>query len=313
MSAFAFVQWDYAERAERRYRRIIWTLVLVYLVVGVLIPFIKLIGLEKGGGDAGKTRYAQLVQARPAPVAQKEEEPAPAPPTPETQPPKPQKETKPKPEVTQQQKTQQARQVAQHSGLLALADQFADLRDRNLTQLDSSRPLRSSESAGGGDTTSDATAAFSSSAANGSGGITTSTPGSGQRYPSGTKLDSRRTTTVKSPVGFGRDTSRPGQGGDKLLSGRSMDEIRLTFDRTKSAFYAIFNRASRDNEVSAGTIKVSITIAPDGSVLDCKMVSSSLGLADLENKVVQRVKLMNFGAKDVPTITVEYPIIYLPQ
>jgi protein TonB len=312
MSAFAFVQWDYAERAERRYRRIIWTLVLVYLVVGVLIPFIKLIGLEKGGGDAGKTRYAQLVHP-PAPIAQKEEEPAPAPPTPETQAPKPQKETKPKPEVTQQQKTQQARQVAQHSGLLALADQFADLRDHNLTQLDSSRPLRSSESAGGGDTSNDATAAFSSSAANGSGGITTNTPGSGQRYPNGTKLDARRTTTVKSPVGFGRDTSRPGQDGDKLVSGRSMDEIRLTFDRTKSAFYAIFNRAARENSVSAGTIKVSITIAPDGSVLDCKMVSSSLGLADLENKVVQRVKLMNFGAKDVPTITVEYPIIYLPQ
>jgi protein TonB len=314
MSAFAFVQWDYAERAERRYRRIIWTLVLVYLVVGVLIPFIKLIGLEKGGGDAGKTRYAQLVHP-PAPIAQKEEEPAPAPPTPETQAPKPQKETKPKPEVTQQQKTQQARQVAQHSGLLALADQFADLRDHNLTQLDSSRPLRSSESAGGGDTSNDATAAFSSSAANGSGGITTNTPGSGQRYPNGTKLDARRTTTVKSPVGFGRDTSRPGESGDKLIAGRSIEEIQLTFDRSKAAFYAIFSRAQRDSPgMGAGKIVVSLTIAPDGSVTDCKLVSSSFGDPGLEGKIVQRVKLLNFGAKDVPVFTYpNYPINYLPS
>lgn len=315
MTGFVLSHWDYAERAERRYKRIFWTLVLVYLVVGVIIPFIKMIGLEKGGGDAGKTRYAQMVQ-RQAPVAQQEEEPAPQPePVKETEPPKPQKETKQTPEPSPQQQVQKARQVAQRSGLLAMADQLADLRDKNLTQLDSSRALRSSEAAGGGgDTSASDTSQFSASAGSGSGGITTNTPGSGQRYPNGTRLDARKTTTVKSPVGFGKDMSRPGQGGDKLIAGRTLEEIQLTFDRSKAAFYSIFNRAQRESAgMGAGKIVISLTIAPDGSVTDCKLVSSSFGNPELENKIVQRVKLLNFGAKDVPTFTYpNYPINYLP-
>ena len=316
MTGFVLAHWNYAEHAERRYRRIFRALVLIYVIVGIIIPFIKLVGLEKGGGDAGKTRYAQMVQ-RQAPVAQKEEEPTPQPePTKETEPPKPQKETKQTPEPSPQQQVQKARQVAQRSGLLAMADQLADLRDKNLTQLDSSRALRSSEAAGGGgDTNADAEASFSANAGSGSGGITTNTPGSGQRYPNGTKLDARKTTTVKSPAGFGQDTSRPGQGGDKLLAGRTLEEIQLTFDRSKAAFYAIFNRAQRENAgMGAGKIVISLTIAPDGSVTDCKLVSSSFGDADLENKIVQRVKLLNFGAKNVPPFTYpNYPINYLPS
>lgn len=316
MTGFVLAHWDYAQRAERRYKRIIWTLVIIYLIVGVIIPFIKMVGLEKGGGDAGKTRYAQMVQ-RQAPVAQKEEEPAPQPePVKETEPPKPQKETKQTPEPSPQQQVQKARQVAQRSGLLAMADQLADLRDKNLTQLDSSRTLRTGEaSGGGGDTSADAQATFSASAGTGSGGITTNTPGSGQRYPNGTKLDARKTTTVKSPVGFGKDMTRPGQGGDKLIAGRTLEEIQLTFDRSKTAFYAIFNRAQRENAgMGAGKIVVSLTIAPDGAVTDCHVVSSTFGDADLEAKVVQRVKLINFGAKDVPVFTYpNYPINYLPS
>ncbi|TXH05091.1 MAG: energy transducer TonB [Nevskiaceae bacterium] len=317
MTGFVLAHWDYAERAERRYKRIIGALVALYLVFGVIIPFIKLVGQEKGGGDAGKTRYAQMVQ-RQAPVAKKEEEPKPQPePTKDTEPPKPQKQTKPTPEPpTQQQQVQQARAVAQRSGLLAMAKDLADLRNSTLTQLDSSHALKSSEAAAGGaDNGSDASAAFSASAGSGSGGITTSTPGNGQRNPNGTRLDARKTTTVKSPVGFGQDPSRPGQGGDKLLAGRTLEEIQLTFDRSKAAFYAIFNRAQRENAgMGAGKIVVSITIAPDGSVTECKLVSSSFGNPELENKIVQRVKLLNFGAKDVPPFTYpNYPINYLPS
>jgi TonB family protein len=322
MSGFISAHWDYAERAERRYKRIFWTLVLIYLVVGVIIPFIKLIGLEKGGGDEGKTRYAQMVQHQEAPIAQKEEEPKPQPePTKEVEPPKPQKPVKPPKEIkqkpaepTQQQQVQQARQVAQRSGLLAMADQLSDLRDRNLTQLDSSRPLTSSQS-GGADNTGDASQAFSANAGSASGGITTSTPGNGQRYPNGTKLDQRKTTTVKTPVGFGRDMTKPGQNGDKLIAGRSDEEINAVFDRAKGAFNVIYMRAARENaNLSAGVIVVSFTIAPDGSVSDCKLVSSSFGDAALEEKIVQRVKLLNFGAKAVPAFTVpHYPIKIQPS
>lgn len=306
--------WDFANRAENRFKRIIRTLVILYLIVGVIIPFIKLIGQEKGGGDEGKTRYAQMVQPhQEAPVAEKEEEPAPQPEkTKETEPPKPKKEKQvvEKPVITQQQQVQTARQVAQHSGLLAMANQFSDLRDRNLTQLDSTRAI-SSDQAGGGQAVGDASQAFAANAGTSSNGIATNTPGSGQRYPNGTKLDSRKTTTVQTPVGFGRDTAKPGQNGDSAIPGRTDEEINAVFDRAKGAFNAIYTRASNQNAnlPSAGVIVISFTIQSDGSVTNCKLVSSTFADPEVTNKIVQRASLLNFGPKAVPAYTVpHYPI-----
>jgi len=312
-AGFVLNNWGFIERAESRYKRIFRVLIVLYIILGIIIPFIKLIGQEEGGGEEGKTRYAQMVQPQQeAPIAEKEEEPAPQPePTKEVQPPKQkqEKQVEQKPVITQQQQIQTARQVAQRSGLLAMADQLSDLRDRNMTQLDSTRAL--SAQSGGGEVTAGDSAAFAANAGSSSSGITTNTPGSGQRYPNGTKLDSRKTTTVQSPVGFGRDTAKPGQSGNSAIPGRTDEEINAVFDRAKGAFTAIYTRAARDNASipSAGVIVVSFVIQPDGSVTNCKLVSSTLGDADLANKVVQRASLLNFGAKAVPAFSVpHYPI-----
>ena len=321
MTSFAATHWDYESNAERRYRRITTTLILLYLIVGILIPFIHLVGLQEGGGDAGK-RYAQLLKQPKAPVAAKQEEPAPAPenkPTPE--PPKPQKQTQPKPTPSppppsQAVQLEHARQIAQRSGLLAMSKDLADLRSPVITAPDSASRQSANLSAGGAGAASAAdAAAFSATAGNASGGITTNTAGTADHRASGTRLDQRRTATVESPIGFGRDKSRPGQGGDRQFAGRTLEEIQLTFDRSKSAFYAIFNRAMRENaNMGAGKIVVSLTIAPDGSVTSCTLVSSTFGDAALENKVIERVKLLNFGPKDVPTFTYpNYPINFLPS
>lgn len=320
--SFALRSWDYAQTADARFKRIMRRLLLVYLILGVIVPWLKLVGPEKGGGDSGKERYAQLVQTPPAPPAPKVEEPPPAPePTPE--PPKPEKPKKPEPkkpepekppQPTQEQLQQRARQVAQRSGLLAQMDQIADLRDRRISSLDSSRPLTSAEQSGGASEVSDAdSSAFAASASQSSSGIVSSA-GSGKRQ-SGTKLDNRKTTTVESPVGFGKDRERPGQSGDKLIAGRTIEEIQLTFDRAKSAWYSIFDRAARQNpNIGVGKVVVSLTIAPDGSVTECHVVSSSYGDAELENKLVQRIKLLNFGAKNVPSFTYpNYPLNYIPS
>lgn len=318
MSAFVASRWAYSQQADHRFQIIVRALIGLYVVLGILIPFIKFVGIQEGGGDAGTTRYATLVQPKAAPVAQKEQEPAPNPEPLQAEPPKPKKEKIEKPEPTREQKVQQARQAVMHKGILAMSDQFADLRDRSITSSQSSRPLYSSEAAGGGrndDPSSKATTHFTTSAAKGSTGIVATVPGASERRASGTQLDQRQTTSIKSPVGFGRDLSKPGQGGDRPIAGRTLDEIQQTFDRARSPFYAIFNRAMRENpNISAGKIIVSLTIAPDGSVTDCRLVSSSFGDSTLESKVIQRVKLLNFGAKEVPTFTYpNYPINFLPS
>ena len=56
-----------------------------------------------------------------------------------------------------------------------------------------------------------------------------------------------------------------------------------------------------------------LTIEPDGSVSMCQLQSSDMDAPDLGTQVVNRVKTINFGAKDgVPTVTIVYPIDFLP-
>jgi len=55
-----------------------------------------------------------------------------------------------------------------------------------------------------------------------------------------------------------------------------------------------------------------LTIEPDGSVSMCKLQSTDMDAPDLANEVVERVKTINFGAKDVQAVTIVYPIDFLP-
>ena len=323
--------WDFSAAADRRFKRLTSFILAIFIALGIAIPLIHLSGLEEGGGETLEERYVSFVPD--APPAEKVEEPKPEeedskkPPeepakaeTPKKD--KPKEPPQPKPvevprQPTQAELQQKARTVAQQSGVLALTDQLADLRDQTLTGIDASRPIstnRLTAQAGTG-ATGGSTAAFADSAASGSSGIGATGTGDERRTQSGAGLGTRRTTTVQTPVGMGPNKIKPGQDGDKLFAGRTLEEIQLTFDRNKGAFYAIFNRAMRENpSISQGKIVVSITIAPDGSVTDCRLVSSSFNDADLERKIVQRVLLLNFGAKDVPPFTYpNYPINFLPS
>ena len=61
-----------------------------------------------------------------------------------------------------------------------------------------------------------------------------------------------------------------------------------------------------------GKLVLRLTIAPSGEVTFCEIVSSELGDPDLERKLVQRVKLFRFEAKDVEPITTTKPIDFFP-
>ena len=314
--------WSFNEQADRRYRRIQLRLGIIFVILAIAIPFLELVGVQEGGGETTDTTYvnilpdAQIAEEVEEPKPAEEDEPEPEPvkevkkPEPKEQPAP--KRPEPKPEPTQEQLEAQAREVAKQSGINALADQLADLRDNSLSGLDAARPLSDEvisarPGAGGGGSTS-----IASSAAAGSGGIGTASATS-PRTQSGAGLGQRRTTVVQAPKGVGPDMTKPGQSGNAKLAGRTLEEIQLVFDRNKASFYAMFNRALRENPDLRGKVVVKLTIAPNGSVTACELVSSELGDPDLEQKVVQRVKLLNFGAKNVPEFTYpNYPIVFLP-
>lgn len=317
--------WDFNAAAERRYNRLRAFILALFLIAAIVIPFLQLVGVQEGGGKNEET-YVNVLQdaeladkAEEPKPAEEEEKPKPEPEQPKTKPqekePAPKTEAPPKPEPTQEQLEANAREVAKKSGINALADQLADLKDNSISGLDAQRPLSDQvivarSGAGGGGA---GIANIAQSAASGSGGIGSASANT-PRTQSGAGLGQRRTTVVEAPKGLGPDMTKPGQSGDKRLAGRTLEEIQEVFDRNKASFYSMYNRALRESPDLRGKIVVSLTIAPDGRVTDCQLVSSELGDPDLERKVVQRVLLLQFKPKDVPAFTYpNYPIVFLPS
>ena len=56
-----------------------------------------------------------------------------------------------------------------------------------------------------------------------------------------------------------------------------------------------------------------LKIAPSGQVVDLRIVSSELKAAELERKLLARIRQFDFGAKDVDMMTVTWPVDFLPS
>ena len=106
-----------------------------------------------------------------------------------------------------------------------------------------------------------------------------------------------------------REARRQGQSNK---AARSREEIEQVFDRNKGAIFALYNRALRMDPTLEGKLVLRLTIAPTGEVTACEVVSSELGDPDLERKLVQRVMLFRFEARDVEPITTTKPIDFFP-
>ena len=85
------------------------------------------------------------------------------------------------------------------------------------------------------------------------------------------------------------------------------------FCRYKAALYRLYNRELRNDPTLRGQIVLRLTIEPDGSVSMCALQHSDMNAPDLAAQVVERVRTINFGAKeDIQALTIVYPIDFLP-
>src|SRR5437773_38123 len=117
----------------------------------------------------------------------------------------------------------------------------------------------------------------------------------------------RVVSTIAPITGADRPKARGGPG-----PARTDEEIQIVFDRYKASFYRLYNRELRNNPALKGQMVLRLTIEPDGSVSMCVLQSTDMDAADLATQVVGRVRTINFGAKDVPAVTIVYPIDFLP-
>jgi len=114
-----------------------------------------------------------------------------------------------------------------------------------------------------------------------------------------------------SSIGTGGGNGRPLSDGPGLS--RTDEEIQIVFDRHKAALYRLYNRELRRNPTLQGQIVLKMVIEPDGSVSLCEVKSSDMDAPGLASKVVERVKLFDFGAKEgIPPVSILYPIDFLP-
>jgi hypothetical protein len=121
----------------------------------------------------------------------------------------------------------------------------------------------------------------------------------------------RATSAIASIGGGGGD--RPRARGAQGAT-RTDEEIQIVFDRYKASFYRLYNRELRNDPTLQGEMVLRLTIEPDGSVSMCKLQSTDMDAPDLAAQVVDRVRRINFGAKDdVEALTIVYPIDFLPK
>jgi TonB family protein len=303
--------WSSDSSQDRKFQRLLGITFLIVLVLGLIWPFLPTPERDPYEVEEIPPRIAQLLLEEkplpPPPPPPKEEEPEPEPDEVELEKvvetePEPEPEPVPEPEVDL---TEVAREQAQ-AALMPFAEDLADLVDQELLEkVADNREL----SASVGEAARNERSMITSKVGTASGGINTAAM---SRNTGGTGIAGRSTTQVKNPVagiGPAGGASRTGTSGK---ASRSREEIELVFDKNKGAIFALYNRALRVDPSLEGKVVLRLTIAPNGQVTFCEVVSSELGDPDLESKLVQRIKLFRFEAKDVEAITTTKPIDFFP-
>jgi protein TonB len=292
--------WSPTEEVERRFRKVVRNAFIVFAVFAILIPLLPMRERDQVKAPEIPDRIVKLVLEKPAPP------PPPPPPKIEEKKPEPEKKVEqPKPPPPKP----DARERAQNAGLLKLQDQLADLRDNAI--LDKAAQTKNLTGKVGEETRSQRSL-ITSRVGTSSGGINTSSLSRGYGGGAGS-LTGHSTTQVSSATLAAQGTNKVERGAGSGKASRSEEEIAMVFDRNKGAIHALYTRALRDKPDLQGKLVLELTIDADGSIIRCEVLSSELNDPDLERKLVSRVKMFRFEAKDVGTITVTKPIDFFPS
>jgi len=289
--------WEGDPGSARNFRRLVVIGLILFVLGGIIIPFLNLPAPKETAAQAVPDRLARLM------VEEKPKPPPPPPPPKPIEPPKP--ETKPIPQPVD--RTAEARKKAEKQ-LNRVKDDLADLR-RELAQ---ELPVETRNLTGAVGAESKAERSLiASRAGTGSAGVQSTNSSRGFGSGAGS-LTGHTTTSVSSRVASIAADNKATRTGSSGKAARSQEEIELEFDRNKGAIYALYSRALRERPELQGKMVLEFTIAPSGEVTACRVVSSELNDPELERKIVARVKLIRFAARDVEPMTTTKPIEFFP-
>ncbi|MBU2955649.1 AgmX/PglI C-terminal domain-containing protein [Marinobacter sp. F3R08] len=288
-------------------------MLMLFLPPALLIPMMDVPAIERNEAEKIPPRLARLVE-KPQPVSQPEtaqlepevqkEEPE----KPEPRLAKTEQEVRPAPEVSvtpqvkPEQTTEQAREKASRSGLLAMTDKLASLRSPEPTATRQFAVNVASDTRPDAEWPDDASQALS-----GSGGVKDSSA-----PKANVAVAEHKVKTVKAPVEPSPQVAAKPAGDMPSVGERAMSNIRKVFDAEKTALYSMYQRELRQDPTLEGKVLLELVIEPDGSVSACEVVSSELEHPTLEQRIAMRVRLFSFGADNVEARKVRFPIDFLP-
>jgi len=291
--------WNQNSKDQKKFRKVLLIVLFFSMLLGVLIPLWDIPIPDRVEVVKVPERLAKLMvpkQKPPPPQQEKVEEKKP-----EKE--KVKKDNKPVPE-----KAKKSRKKAEKAGLMAFKDDFADLIDDSA---DAKLGASAKVSGKGSKAKKTTRSLITSNVGTSSGGINTASL-SRNVGGSGDSIGGVEFSRVESSIGTdfaGEESPLSGGPGPS----RTDEEIQIVFDRYKAALYRIYNRELRKNPTLQGKMVLRITIKPDGSVSASSVDSSDMDSPALDKNIAARVKKFNFGEKEgVPTITILYPIDFLP-
>jgi len=299
---------------DRRFRQTLAGSLAAALLLGLLIPMIDLPLPEPNDIVEVPERFAKFLREEPKP-------PPPPPPVreelaepePEKPPPEPEEIVEPPPETelaveSKPKAASETKEKVTTKGILAFRENFSSLSEnRPAAKLGSQARVSSAgESAVGlPERNMVAVQGTESSGGINLAAISRDVSGGNVELVAGVEV-----TRVESSIGGGGPSDRPHALG--AAAGRTDEEIQIVFDRYKAALYRLYNRALRQDPTLRGQMVLKLTIESDGTVSLCRLESSDMKAPDLAQQVVSSVTGFDFGAKDVPPVTILYPIDFLP-
>jgi hypothetical protein len=320
--------WSSSELENKRFRTITAVVLCITLAFAAVVKWQELPERARADKEKVPPQLTRLMTPRkvepPKPIPEpkpkpvvpepKIEKPKPVPPKPvepKKAPPKEVKKVPPKPVKvkvpTQAEITELAKTKAKQSGLLAFQDDLASMRDdASLTNLADTDTIK-----GAGASNQTQRKFIGKKVAGNSGGVDTSrlTTNIGSKG----ELAGRKNTEYVAPSeGLASLAAKQIVTEDTVLGSRDTESIRKVLDANKGAIYAIYRKALRSDPSLQGKLTVNLQIEPNGSVSKVKLVFSELDSPAVEKKLLNRIRLINFGELQVTQTLLDYSFNFLP-
>jgi outer membrane biosynthesis protein TonB len=299
----SLMSWTRGGEDDQRFRKTLRNVLLVCLLFALIVPFIKLplLSLQEEAEPFAKHDVIVMLPKEALP---------PPPPLP----PKPKEKLVQQKPIEKQQPTAapadpQAEEQVQDQGILAFRDKLESIKETPIVaSLGAKAQINADDSAARPDRSM-----LTTSAPGTSGGIKLAAL---SRNVGGGSGDARGAVQGAALTRASSGIKAVGPGNRPLSNGpgpsRTDEEIQIVFDRYKASLYRLYNRELRRDPTLQGKMILRLTIEPDGSVSFCQLQSTDMNAPDLSAQVVYRVKTFDFGAKEVPAVTIVYPIDFLP-